>query len=322
MAKTPLLLAFGMHGIHGSAGDKSIPCNKRFFRRAVVPFLKEHVIRGRRKAVVIKENGPAPLPKGTITKQNVTELLKAIDERSFDEKKLRALLTSDYALANEEYARTFNIGLANRVFLRHGFEDVALRINRASPNQIIFTTEPQTPYVHYLSWKKEALLYLLAHFANESVLLLATEILKVELELSYSRDSLLDQLVVKLAKEDPSRAIIITRGQGHIAMQRFFDKERFDITVKEDDYTLGFNIEAAIKYYAGQLSNQELERLARLNIITIAYVGSVADSRFGRLFRALAILANAEARYFDALLKKAKEQVLKDEQTVQLANAA
>ena len=51
--KTKVLLVFGMHG--SDRRGYSIPPDKPFFRKSVVPFLEEHVEKGGKKATIIRE---------------------------------------------------------------------------------------------------------------------------------------------------------------------------------------------------------------------------------------------------------------------------
>ena len=283
MKRTTLLLAFGTHGNAELEGDK------RFFRNAIIPFLDEHVKKGKGKAAVIYEGFQ---PTRIEEDESRPEKERVKDNLAFLRRKKKTVM--DYlglmSAGFEETASAILRNIANKgtppgsyipkdmeqeitsmlysSFL--GFEEYAMALNRLEPGTVSFFSEPQNAQAIYAETYGKLLQRSLSLEPKNSGI--AAKCMALDIEHMMLRDREVKNLAERLAKESPDIAIIIPRGRAHAPMEMLFDKNKYGISLHiGSPDILTFENDAMIRAYGGRLSRRELRLFAKLEEEISAY---------------------------------------------------
>ena len=311
MKKTKLLLAFGAHG------DLKIEGDSKFFRKAVIPFLEEHVERGKRKAAIICEGTmPEEIPRDKAGPEPVRTVAALYwlmrDREGFLER------ATEWVAERDKKANSFFMDVADKGLLESGtqgwpnsdfwgFEEYAMGLNRKEPGTVRFLMEPPNIEAIYMDAFRKTISRLL-RLTGENLEFVA-ESMRYSMRSAMLCDKEVLGLTDQLAQEDPDIAIIIPRSRSHMAMEAFFSRDRYDVFVRTG--SLGewsFESDALVRFYAGDLGERELMLYAKLEQELLSYTKSfrldiVQQDRFPlevleRVYleaRAYAIAKNQEA---------------------------
>lgn len=269
--KTKVLLAFGRWN---SGESKKKVTEQSFFRATIGPFL-ERESREQRQVIVIPE-------------QKIGSDLFEPDHPLFGQTSLFfSLINStgvfppnhilqplfDVAVAQEVdrintlYAFTLNVGTGLDKFKLYGFEDIAVRLNRAKPNSVRFVCEAQTLETFLATGLDWAALNL----PSGDVLSGIAEGIRAIAELAYVRDKTLVTQITELASSGNGVSFVVSREILNTGMRVLFDPSLFDLEVCPaaiEDYerslsrTIGPSFDAICRRYRGKLSEEELLRFA------------------------------------------------------------
>ena len=323
MKKTKLLLAFGTHGNAELEGDK------RFFRNAIIPFLDEHVKKGKGKAAVIyegfqptriEEDGSKP------EKERVKDNLAFLRRKRKTVMEYLGLISAGF----EETASAILRNIANKgippgsyipkdkeqeitgmlysSFL--GFEEYAMALNRLEPGTISFFCEPQNAQAIYAETYGKLLHRSLSLEPKNSRI--AAKCMVFALEHMMIRDREVKNLAERLAKESPEIAIVIPRGRAHAPMEMLFKQDRYDISLHiGSPDILTFENDAMIRAYGGKLSRRELSLFAKLEEEINAYIRMMgfdldSDKPDGRLLEYAKLAGRSPIQALEKLIFDAR----------------
>ena len=284
--KTSVLLAFGKHS------SRESPANKKFFRRAIVPFLEEHVERRGKKATIVHENAVYDAFDDEIAEKVTKKKLKAQEEpteenvrsfreflssleRTFDEMYKTMIKYYEFAntgreeppLDSSEFFETLG-GLPYDQ--SWGFEDYVLKVNRTSPYSIVNICEKPNVEAALTSWHVRTIKSGArpSRFADHLVDTVRFEVMQM-----HARDAALVAQMEEIAKTDPESVIVVPRGLMHKPMIQLIDKEKFDFTVHYKGMLIKsiqeyHFLSTCKKYYAKEIDDEGLrkvsERTARI----------------------------------------------------------
>lgn len=242
--KTKVLLVFAPHGRVERKWFrfKRVGCDSDFFRSKITLFLEEHVVRGKKRAVLIHENS---LGYDNFKFFRIEEYLA---DRVRLLKNLQIVLTEINTELEDEFRRTVWKGVSGYPkYWDWGFEDFVLRINKQEHGRIRILYEPQTAEAYLLSFEeKQSFLRLRS---SPDLLQAYVDCLKMIGLHTLLRDRTMISLVDKLSAEDPDQVIIIPRGLMHHPMVALFDKDRYDLTYEvpqlSSEYVERFQLDEA-----------------------------------------------------------------------------
>jgi len=276
-------LAFGTHGNAELEGDK------RFFRNAIIPFLDEHVKKGKGKAAVIYEGfQPTRIEEDESKpeKERVKDNLAFLRRKKKTVMEYLGLISAGFEETASAILRNIAnkgtppgsyipkdmeqeiIGMLYSSFL--GFEEYAMALNRLEPGTVSFFSEPQNAQAIYAETYGKLLHRSLGLEPKNPGI--ATKCMALAIEHMMLRDREVKDLAGRLAKESPEIAIIIPRGRAHAPMEMMFKQDRYDISLHiGSPDILTFENDAMIRAYGGKLSRRELSLFAKLEEGISAY---------------------------------------------------
>jgi hypothetical protein len=255
MARTPLLLAFGVHP--GSRHGIPYSADRKFFRDVTIPFIEGH---SGRKAVIIHEYNIG-CPSETGLQGDVHS----------------AAYLQRYASLHQEHVRkmledSVNVGLnpdpSNRSWFDWGCLDEIIAMNSSRPGSV-FNTIEQLSGTTLSIMREQSLLnqgFRLA-MPRDAELAVEISVMKKSVEVAFNRNRRLVRFVESLRQEDSERAIVIMRGYAHLGMAKLFDHLDYEMTVvSHHPGAPYFSSEAIIASFGRDLPEQEWVRYGTLSL--------------------------------------------------------
>ncbi len=265
MQKTKLVLAFGAHGLTNKDGKRESGPTQWFFKKAILPEISKTFFK-KGKATVILEAlfwDDAGRP-GTedLEAYRRGDLARVEGKLKDGERRLNEI---NQVITNALSAR-LDTGKTKGDVNDWGFEKWIVRLNRLRPKTI--TTLPESPVVEAM-WQRDLANLLREKLRNatpsESIDLMMERI-NAHSKAHHLRDRAVFELAQKLREENPSRMIIIPRGEGHRGMQVLFPESEYEARVSCAFGYFDFETEATIRSYESKLGTQELSDYAKLQI--------------------------------------------------------
>lgn len=142
-----------------------------------------------------------------------------------------------------------------------GIETELLEMNRTQNGRIKFYLEPEDSETSFAQWEWEV-----KRRSGESNKKTESEYIKSLVKMQLLRDRKLIDKIGKLAREERERSIIITRGTAHNKMVDIIDPDQFEITKAVIGDHFDFGDIALFNSYRGELSEEVIEKLAKLQI--------------------------------------------------------
>ncbi|MCP4648119.1 MAG: hypothetical protein GY852_10385 [bacterium] len=273
MKRAPVLLAMGRHG---TKDDGS--CQKGFFKKTVVPFMREQVSKRRNVFLIqelfIHEGGFKPF-----TPERRKQLL-AEDEGAIHsiQKTLDSTKDKWDLMLRESIGKGIESEGAARIGITDwGYMEAILELNAERENSVIMVVEPPDARVlckdmQRRDFDKKVMEEPTSWEMGDEMAGLRSMVERIgrsmhnTINVTVGRDSALVGLVKRIVAENPDPAIIVPRGSAHIGMEHLFDPEVFELTVIGSGLPKDFSQRAVYESYKRELQPQEIGEFALMQI--------------------------------------------------------